>query len=153
MQQKWREREMGIRIGGRFGVRVCLVILSVHSFSPPPSLSVTVTLHVTNAHTHNNIHTQVDNPGSGPSDWWLCERPQRQQHYREMDRWKGRRRDEEKNWNESSNRVRPSSSLLTYWSQTAALLERFSGCYTFYVTFSCQNVSFMTTEMIVDTDI
>lgn len=54
----------------------------------------------------------------------VCERPQRQQRYRETDRWKEERTDREEKRNESSNRVRPSSSPLTRWCQTAAMLER-----------------------------
>lgn len=64
----------------------------------------------------------------------LCERPQRQQHYREMDRWKKRRRIGEQTWNESSNRMKPSSRPLTYWSQTAAMLERHPGSDLFCVS-------------------
>lgn len=55
--------------------------------------------------------------------WWMSMwEPQRQQHYREMDRWKGRRVGEQ-NENESSNTARPSSRLSTHCHQCAAMLE------------------------------
>lgn len=124
---------------GRFGLCVGLVILCERSFSLLPSLSVTLTLYV----KHTCTHTPWKRAG------WLmtlCERPQRQQHYREMDRWKGRRREGEENRNESSNRVRPSSSPLTYWSRSAALWERHAGSDPFCAASSRQNCSFLTTE-------
>ena len=88
---------------GTFGLCVGLVIRAVSvffSFSPLPSLSVTLTLYVSHTHTH----THSGEPWK-KARWLmtLCERPQRQQHYREMDRWKGKRRVGENYWDESSN--------------------------------------------------
>ena len=72
----------------------------------------------------------------------LCEKPQRQQHFTETDRWGGRRRDGgERNWSESSNRVRLSSSTLTYWRQTAASSRGHPGSDPSSVTSPVPNVS------------
>lgn len=131
-------REKGIRIGeGLASAWVLLSSVSALFLYFPPSLSLS--LFMSNTHTH--------------TPWkrarWLMtvwERPQRQQHYREMDRWKGKRREGEKDWNESSNSVRPSSSPLTYWSRSAALWERHPGSDPFCAASSRQNCSFQTTE-------
>jgi len=79
----------------------------------------TLFLHLPHSHTlslfmlHRLRHTHISG-GLWKRAWWLmtlCERPQRELHYREMDRWKGRR----SNWEMTEmNRV-------TGWGCSAAV--------------------------------